>query len=708
MAETRPIGEQLRFVSQFTGEHILDDYLESSEIGSRKLNDLLGDIFSSTDGAFRSDTFQFREDPANPGTFQVRIGQFINADTGWQTITFTDFAEYVADALSYKNAAETAKLAAESARDDALPVINNITSVITTANDIANINTVSGQITGTKTYAVTASGGKFFLDGTTNPQITIKEGHTITFDLSDSSLSSHPFRLSESENNSGSNQYTTGVTITGTQGSSGAKIEIVPTSTTPRTLWYYCTAHAGMGNSISAVEQNLDLLASINAKITIAADTVAPSIGNVDIAATNITSINTTASNIADVNTVSADIANVSAVGSSITNVNTIATTGNLNAVLTVSSAITNVGAVAGNISDVNTVVANINDLNSVASEIGGSGDINIVAGNIGAVSQVSTNITAVSTVASNIAAIQNVSSDLLESISEIDTVAASITNVDAVGTNIADVTTVANTSNLTNIQTVSSSITDVNALATVATKIGTLADIEDGTTATNALTGLHSNLATIQSLGTNITDIVTTSNNISSVISTANSIVNVNTVAPHVGTTGNITKVGNSINDVNLIVPRLANIQTLAGGTNLANIQTAASNITDIVAAATNISDIATAATYVSQIIEAPAYAQDAENYAVHGVNSTFTDRDGNVNYSARHWASVAQSVGNAFTTFQGDERTTGDTDDITANGAADSIQFIGLGGAKVRTDQTNKDVYIDSRSVAMAIALG
>ena len=100
--------------------------------------------------------------------------------------------------------------------------------------------------------------------------------------------------------------------------------------------------------------------------------------------------------------------------------------------------------------------------------------------------------------------------------------------------------------------------------------------------------------------------------------------------------------------------------------------------------------------------------FAQDAENYAVHGVNSTFTDRNGNVNYSAKHWASVAQAVGNAFTTVKGDERTSGDTDDITANGAADSIQFLGLGGAKVRTDQSNKEVYIDSRSVAMAIALG
>ena len=29
MAETRPIGEQLRFISQFTGNHVLDDYLEA-------------------------------------------------------------------------------------------------------------------------------------------------------------------------------------------------------------------------------------------------------------------------------------------------------------------------------------------------------------------------------------------------------------------------------------------------------------------------------------------------------------------------------------------------------------------------------------------------------------------------------------------------------------------------------------------------------
>ena len=97
MAETRPIGEQLRFLSSKTGEHILDDYLEASEKGTRTLSDMLDDLFDSS-GVFQSSLFQFREDPANPGTFQVRVGQYVGADTGWSTITFTDFAQYVADA----------------------------------------------------------------------------------------------------------------------------------------------------------------------------------------------------------------------------------------------------------------------------------------------------------------------------------------------------------------------------------------------------------------------------------------------------------------------------------------------------------------------------------------------------------------------------------------------------------------------------------
>ena len=52
MAITRPTGEQLRFVSVNTGEHVLDTYMENAEIGGRQLSALLGDIFKSSDGLF--------------------------------------------------------------------------------------------------------------------------------------------------------------------------------------------------------------------------------------------------------------------------------------------------------------------------------------------------------------------------------------------------------------------------------------------------------------------------------------------------------------------------------------------------------------------------------------------------------------------------------------------------------------------------------
>ena len=61
MGITRPTGEQLRFVSAATGEHVLDTYMEDAEIGGRELSALLGDIFdSSSDGNFDATIFDFR------------------------------------------------------------------------------------------------------------------------------------------------------------------------------------------------------------------------------------------------------------------------------------------------------------------------------------------------------------------------------------------------------------------------------------------------------------------------------------------------------------------------------------------------------------------------------------------------------------------------------------------------------------------------
>ena len=108
-----------------------------------------------------------------------------------------------------------------------------------------------------KTYTVTVvsdSGNKYRFDGHGTSAVTLdlEEGSTYVFDQSDSSNSGHPLRFSStSDGTHGSGtEYTTGVTATGTPGSAGAKTTIVVASGAP-TLYYYCTAHSGMGGQIN-------------------------------------------------------------------------------------------------------------------------------------------------------------------------------------------------------------------------------------------------------------------------------------------------------------------------------------------------------------------------------------------------------------------------------------------------------------------------
>ena len=74
---------------------------------------------------------------------------------------------------------------------------------------------------------VSDSGNKYRFDdfGTSAVTLDLQEGGTYTFDQSDSSNAGHPLRFSTTSNGThgGGSEYTTGVTTTGTPGSSGAK-----------------------------------------------------------------------------------------------------------------------------------------------------------------------------------------------------------------------------------------------------------------------------------------------------------------------------------------------------------------------------------------------------------------------------------------------------------------------------------------------------
>ena len=102
----------------------------------------------------------------------------------------------------------------------------------------------------TVTVANPGAGNRYYIDGVLQETVTLAEGYTYRFDVSDSSMGSHPFKFSTTSNgtHNGGSEYTTGVTTSGTTGQTDAYVQIAVAASAPQ-LYYYCQYHSGMGGS---------------------------------------------------------------------------------------------------------------------------------------------------------------------------------------------------------------------------------------------------------------------------------------------------------------------------------------------------------------------------------------------------------------------------------------------------------------------------
>jgi predicted acyltransferase (DUF342 family) len=148
---------------------------------------------------------------------------------------------YTADDVSFNN---NAYIAGNTTINSRLDVAGDVSlnGGLFVKND-ATIKFVENKV-----YTVSVSSGKYYIDGSEAPTLSIVRGSTYVFELS---ASGHPFYIQTTDNNGAydsSNVYNDGVTNNGNQ--TGTLTFVVPLDA-PSTLYYRCEYHSNMGGTIN-------------------------------------------------------------------------------------------------------------------------------------------------------------------------------------------------------------------------------------------------------------------------------------------------------------------------------------------------------------------------------------------------------------------------------------------------------------------------
>ena len=159
--------------------------------------------------------------------------------------------------------------------------------------------------------------------------------------------------------------------------------------------------------------------------------------------------------------------------------------------------------------------------------------------------------------------------------------------------------------------------IANVQSLANVSADIALLADIQDGTTATNAITnvntirtdvttvsGISANVTTVAGISANVTTVATDLSGSNTIGTVSGSIANVNTVSSNISNVNTIASDLSGSNNIGTIATNIADVNTVGGiSTNVSTVAGISSNITTIAGLTSEITAVANVDTELAAV---------------------------------------------------------------------------------------------------------
>jgi hypothetical protein len=262
--------------------------------------------------------------------------------------------------------------------------------------------------------------------------------------------------------------------------------------------------------------------------------------------------------------------------------------------------------------------------------------------------------------------------------------------------------------------------IADTQSIANVSADIALLADIQDGTTATDAITNVNTirtDVTTVSGISANVTTVAGVSANVTTVAGVSANVTTVAGVSSEVATLGpiatditavasnntNVTTVATNINAVNTVASNITNINTVANDLLevVSEIETVANDLneatSEIEVVANNIANVNTVGTISGNVTtvagisaDVTAVAADASDIGVVATNIVNVNAVGGISGNVTTVAGISSDV-TTVAAISADISTVANTDLTAVINNSASIATVGTNIANVNTVATN-----------------